>query len=97
MNEVLWTIGFVFLLFSAYGAFLNAGIPLRWLLHKKQGSMVPLAAGFIGVLGLLALPVHSIKPFWWMPLIWDLGSAYLLTSTSIYFVVEVIRKAQLSK
>lgn len=64
---------------------------LYCLIFKKTGSALPLLGGLFGMLGILIAPpnhaMSSMKAFFWLPLIWDYGSAPL-------FALNFLRKRQ---
>lgn len=60
---------------------------LRWFICKKHFSAIPILGGAFGLVGiLLAPPTHAmsaLKPFFWLPLLWDYGSVPLFALTAL--------------
>ena len=74
-------------------AFGNLGIALRWYAHRKSGSFVPLVGGFSGVGACVTLPSQTLRHWWWIPLIVDLGSAYLVFATVVFLLRRAFKAA----
>jgi hypothetical protein len=77
-----WLFSLAFLL-VAVG---NAGIALRWYSRGKRGTLIPLIGGLAGIVACVTLPFPGLRQWWWIPLAADLGSAYLVIATIVFFV-----------
>lgn len=84
-----WLFAGVFLL-VALG---NLGIALRWYARGESGSLVPLVGGLSGVGACVALPFQTLLHWWWIPLIVDLGSAYLVSATAVFLLRRAFKAA----
>ena len=56
--------------------------------RHRNYSLVPLIGGGLGFISCLISPVQCAKSFWYVPLILDPGTCYLLLGA----IVEIIRK-----
>jgi hypothetical protein len=81
--------GWLFALVFSVIAICNAGIALRWYIHGKNGSLIPLVGGLAGIAACFTLPFPALRGWWWIPLVVDLGSAYLAIAT----IILVVRRA----
>ena len=84
-----WLFAGVFLL-VALG---NLGIALRWCTRGKSGSLVPLVGGLSGIGACVTLPFQNLRHWWWIPLIVDLGSAYLVSATAVFLLRRAFKAA----
>jgi hypothetical protein len=69
----------------------NAGIVWGWFVHKRSGSLVPLIGGLGGLGAFLLLPFGVLNTWWWIPLVADLGTGYLMTATAIFLIRRAIK------
>lgn len=74
-----WLLAGLFL-FVAFG---NLAIVLRWYFGRKRGSLVPGVGGLAGLGAGFTLPFPNLHHWWWVPLVADLGTAFLLTGTAL--------------
>jgi hypothetical protein len=84
-----WFFAGVFLL-VALG---NPGIAVRWYARGKHGSFLPLVGGLARVAACFTLPFPAMTGRWWIPLVADLGTAYLLSATVVFFIQRACRGA----
>ena len=42
---------------------------------KKMGSLIPIVGGWLGAMGVSALPVDGMRHWFWVPLVLDIGCA----------------------
>lgn len=60
-----------------FGGIANLWMLVRGLFGSRKGSGIPLVPGLLGMTALLIAPEQSDiahwKPFWWMPLVADVG------------------------
>jgi len=84
-----WLFAGVFLL-VALG---NLGIAVRWYASRKSGSLVPLVGGVSGIAACVTLPFPALRHWWWTPLIADLGSAYLVSTTVLFLFRRAFKGA----
>ncbi len=67
-------------LLAVYGAgFIatNYATAIVWYARHKHGSLVPLMGGVAVGVAMLVCPITGVKPWAWIPLVVDLGCAYL--------------------
>jgi hypothetical protein len=60
--------------------------------YKENHSKVPFVGGVSACLGCLLWPSGSLRSFWWIPLLVDIGCIPLLLGLAIQFVVWLIRR-----
>ena len=78
MQVIRLVVGALFSLTFLGSMLCNVSIPLRFLVRKQRGSMMPLVGGTSGMLALLCLPVEALHQWWWVPLVVDPGCALML-------------------
>ena len=64
----------------------HLGLAVRWYVYAKSASLVPLVGGLAGVAACFTLPFPALRRWWWTPLIVDLGSAYLVATTLVFYI-----------
>jgi len=67
-------------------ALCNFSVLLGWYAHGKSGSLIPLIGGLSGIVACVTLPFPALTHWWWTPLIVDLGSAFLISGTLLFFI-----------
>lgn len=93
MNEDLrWAISVILLVLSLLVIVANFSIAVRWYVFKKRASMIPFFGGIAGMIGLLLLPMSEMRPFWWVPLILDLGCGLLLAGVAVEQFKKMVRR-----
>ena len=75
--EELYSVAICGGLFMLGGTLTNAATLIRYVVWGRQGSMIPVVGGLAGCGAVLAIPVQSIHPYWWVPLVADPGCALL--------------------
>jgi hypothetical protein len=86
MIGLQWALGIGFLATAVVLCIGNASVIVRFVLQKKRGSMIPLLASVVGILGLLTLPAHGATYFWWLPILADPGSGWWLVSLPVFLI-----------
>jgi hypothetical protein len=86
-----WILGAVFVFVS----FANAAIAVRWRTRGISGSLVPLVGGLAGLIAFLTLPFVTLNHWWWIPLLLDLGTGYLVIATVLFAVQRALTKSAL--
>ena len=71
---------------GAYVILANYALLIRWLRKHKHFSFVPLIGGICMSVSMLLWPNPSLTRYAWVPLVIDLGCAYLLAA-SLYAVL----------
>lgn len=61
----------------------NAATLLRFVVSKRRGSMIPFFGGIAGALGIVASPQTPLHGLWWLPLLVDPGSAFLVVTSLV--------------
>jgi len=83
-----WAVGGALLLMFAWVAALNASVLWIWYVQKRKApSWIPLLSGVAGAIGVWVLPLASIHPCWWLPLVLDWGSVPGITHALVYHLV----------
>ena len=80
---MLWSISVILLAVSISAIVANYSISIRWYLFKKRASLIPFIGGILGTVGIVCLPVVSIRRFWWIPLVADPGCILLLVGVLV--------------
>lgn len=86
---------FCFVIFAVVSVTYTFGNIVYVLLSKfrhRYYSLVPLIGGVSGFISCLVSPVQCAKSLWYVPLILDPGTCYLLLGA----IVEVIRKKRIN-
>ena len=65
---------------GAYVILLNYAVPIRWFREHKHHSLIPFFGGICLSISMLIWPKHSLGNYAWIPLVIDLGCAYLVVS-----------------
>ena len=47
----------------------------NFILRQASSSWTPLLGGFLGAIGLLAIPFSALHQYWWLPFLLDWGSS----------------------
>lgn len=93
---MVWIFVFPLLLISGVAIVGNAAIPIRYWLTQKTCSMVPLAGGLCGALGLWIVPIEGARFWWWVPPLVDLGCVPQI-AILIPFLIRRRRRRQLGQ
>jgi len=72
----------------------NDATVVRAWFRKKGGSLVPLIGGLSGMLALLISPLPGWRDWWWVPLVADVGTAWLLAACLIAVCVWTVRRSK---
>jgi hypothetical protein len=64
----------------------NLFIVFRDVRGKAGGSLLPFVGGVAGAISLLLIPQSQFRPWWWVPLVADAGSAPLLLWTTVWLI-----------
>jgi hypothetical protein len=86
VTEVRWIAFGVFAVVFLLAAIGNAAIVVRWLIKRKHVSLAPIVGGVSGALAAVVAPVSGVREWFWVPLVIDLGTAYLLVSTAVFLL-----------
>jgi hypothetical protein len=70
----------------------NIAIVVRCRLYKRHESLIPVAGGIAGAMGVLLLPWPAARSWWWLPLLLDLGCVPIVASTLVFLVVQRFRR-----
>ena len=62
----------------------NYFIFIQTFITKRWASLIPFIGGILGAIGLGISPIDSLRNYWWMPFLIDLGCVPVLTWTAIY-------------
>jgi hypothetical protein len=93
VDTLRWVIFAVLLLPGSWVVILNWSVPFR----KRSGSFIPLLGGVLVAVAFAVVPAERLNILWWLPLLFDLGSAPLLLLTGTYLVWRSLtRKADKS-
>ena len=87
-----WILAAIFLVFAGG----NAGIVLRGWVRKKGGSLVPLIGGLAGLGAFLTLPFSGLSHWWWIPLLADIGTGYLIV-TAVFLIHRASTNSDVAK
>ncbi len=90
----LWVFAVPLFLVFAWIAFSNLWIILRFYLYGKRGSMFPLIGGLMGVFGICFAPSDTLKHYWWVPLVLDPGSLFMILYTIMFVVTGKYKKRE---
>jgi hypothetical protein len=84
MNTISWIVSLPLLLLSLWAIAGNLWIMVGGLFkkQKKFQSFVPLLGGITGTIGIAMLPIEGMRPFWWLPLIADVGCVPLFIAVA---------------
>jgi hypothetical protein len=89
----LQTFLFVLLLFVAVTVSLsNWATAVNAIVTKKSGSVIPLIGGGSGAIAFGIGPSDALRSFWWIPLLVDLGCAWLLFFGVVFVLTRILRK-----
>jgi len=50
----------------------------RYVVKKDRGTFVLVIGGFVGLAGILTLPVERLHAWWWLPFVLDIGAGPVL-------------------
>ena len=81
-----WGLAILLLTLSIYFIIINWIIFVLQLMKKKTASWIPFLGGFLGVLGLMMLPVEGALELWWVPLVIDYGCLLGMGHTAFYYL-----------
>lgn len=62
----------------AWAAVANVVLGVRYYVHGKRSTLVPLVGGVLGAIGCLIAPWTILRTWWWLPLLIDIGCAPML-------------------
>ena len=83
--------GLLFIVFLWLAAMNGSIFWQNYIKREKAPSWVPLVGGVFGTLSLLLLPIDSVKPWWWVPLIVDFGCVPGIVHTLIWGLIRATR------
>jgi hypothetical protein len=83
-----WILASLFL-FIAIG---NLSIAMGWYLRGKTGSLIPGLGGLAGLAACFLLPYPVLRRWWWIPLVADPGTAYLITVTALFMITKLYKQ-----
>jgi len=92
MFAIRWLLAGLLLLLFAVCALGNLVGPVQAIIRRKNYSMVPFIGGLAGMFGLLLAPAPELHRWWWVPLVLDLGTGFLLLSVVVAVVVWPVRR-----
>lgn len=67
LSLIYWIIIIIGTLFYIGTISANAHVLFNWILHKKQGSTIPLIGGIVGGIIIAFFPIKNINSYWWIP------------------------------
>ncbi len=59
--------------------------------RKRRHSLVPLVGGCVGVITCFISPIQHVSHFWYVPLILDPGTGYLLIGMLLEWIVKSLK------
>ena len=71
----------------------NLGTAFHWYTRRSRGSLVPLVGGLTGITACVTLPFPALRHWWWIPLVADPGSVFLVFAMVVFLVEQVFRGA----
>jgi TRAP-type C4-dicarboxylate transport system permease small subunit len=86
MIYVQWTATVIFLALSLLAMIGNWKIVISYVTTKKGATFIPLFGGICGCLGLLACPNPTAFKLWWLPLLVDPGSVFMVVTYLIHII-----------
>jgi hypothetical protein len=84
-----WLLAGVFL-FAAFG---NLAIAMGWYFRRKRGSLIPCLGGLAGLAACFTPPFQTLRHWWWIPLVADFGTAFLIILTASFTSVITSKPA----
>jgi hypothetical protein len=99
MIILLWIISIVLLAVWFVVTCSNLWIAVGGLFKKREKfvSFIPFVGGILGMIGVLLLPVTGARPFWWIPILLDLGCGLMLVGVVIEQIKKIFRCRKNSK
>lgn len=82
LDLLRWIIGALFLCIFAVLAGANVLIVIRFFLRHQRTSLIPIIGGLFGAGGLLIIPLDSVRMWWWVPLLLDVGCAPMMLASA---------------
>jgi hypothetical protein len=82
-----WLAAIVFGLIGWWLIILNFSVVYYWFFRRKHHSWIPLAGGFIALLGMAFCPLPQIRRFAFLPLIIDTG--FCILALAVGFLMEL--------
>ena len=93
MLTFTWIASLLLIILGTYISCLNGYIFFIGVVHRrKAASWIPLLGGASGAVGLVLLPIPSVSRFWWVALLFDMGTAMGLGYTLIFCGLRILRK-----
>ena len=90
ITEVQWILATVCVLTGSVVIVANWHIVVSGIRGQKS-SMVPLAGGVVGALGLLIAPTYTMRSLWLLPLVIDPGSGFLVVGSISYWILRWLK------
>ena len=89
---MLWAVSIFLFANFAWVAFINLRTAIRWYLHRKRGSSIPLIGGLLGCVAMIAVPLNGFDNYWWVPLLVDIGCVPLVLGGIVYLFAGIVHK-----
>jgi hypothetical protein len=92
LHWVCWATAALLVMFFLGCAIGNVAIVVRGSLHRQRGSsLIPVAGGIAGTLGVLLLPWPAARSWWWLPPLLDLGCVPIVLASLAYWSIHSLR------
>ena len=88
MHTASWIIGVVLGIVFIVLAASNAMTVVSYVCHRRHISAIPIFGGLAGVGACFIIPVPGVRPFWWVPLIVDYGTAPMFITFFVSRIAE---------
>lgn len=83
-----WILAALFLLLSVG----NLSIAIGRCFRHKTGTLVPFIGGLAGMAAFFTLPFPTLRHWWWIPPVADIGTTYLITITAIFLIQRLFKR-----
>jgi TRAP-type C4-dicarboxylate transport system permease small subunit len=80
--------GSALLFLGGWGIMANAVCSWAARRGKWKGTLIPFVGGIFGCLGLLAVPWKSVRLYWWVPLVADVGGVPM----AVAVLIDAVRR-----
>ncbi|REK09016.1 MAG: hypothetical protein DWQ37_19335 [Planctomycetota bacterium] len=89
MTVAIQALCLISLLFAAWVIVGNWYGVIHACVTKRSFSSLPILGGLLGALAFLAF--ETLRPFWWVPLVADIGCVPVLALTLLYLTTRRLR------
>jgi hypothetical protein len=84
-----WWVSILFVVIGTWAILAN-WVGAVW---QRRGSLIPVVGSLLASMAIVAVPLDAVRPFWWVPLILDLGCVPLLLLTAGFLVYQGFSRA----